>query len=198
MNYSYAAVVLAAAVFSFDAERPLSQVTKYIRSVLPHLLSVLAVALLSTAAITLWLNYQWLDAFIASVQHNAPSTLRELFHRGAYGRVISDRIMTISDFLIFGGPLLLLLLRSLLVEPIGKITDRRIKDIALAALFVVLLINSNGPGEVSRPWGSLFLLIGFYWLADLLKKEEENTRWWIIKSQFWWAITLQTVLNFGW
>lgn len=198
MNFSYAAVVLVAAVFFFDTELPLSQVTKYIRSVFPHLLVVLAVAFLSTTAIALWSDYHWLDAFIASVRHNESSTLRELFRRGEYGRVINDRIMAISDFLIFGGPLLLLLLRRLLVDPVGKITDCRIKDLALAALFVMLVINSNGPGEVSRPWGSLFLLIGFYWLADLLMKEDENTRWWIIKSQFWWALALQTILNFDW
>jgi len=62
----------------------------------------------------------------------------------------------------------------------------------------VLIVNSNGPGEVSRPWGSIYLVVGIIWFAELLKHEEESTRWWIIRSQLLWGLTLQTILNFGW
>lgn len=146
MNFSYASVVLLPAVFAFSAELPLSQVGKYFRRVFPHILIVLPVVLVSMAGIALWVNYDWVDAFLAAVRHNQGSTMREIFIRGEYGRAINDRIMAITDFLIFGGPLMLLLLRRRLMDPVRKIGDFKIKDLALAVLFAMLILNSNGPG----------------------------------------------------
>jgi len=63
---------------------------------------------------------------------------------------------------------------------------------------LVLTINSNGPGEVSRPWGSIYLIVGLMWFTELLKHEDDDTRWWIIRAQLLWALALQTTLNFSW
>jgi hypothetical protein len=198
MHFSYAVIVLYAAVFSFDSEFRLTQLKNYIKNILPH--NIIYIVLISTllTITTYWSDYSWINAFTASVSHNEGSTMFELLRSGRYRIVINDRLMAISDFLIFAGPLMLLLLHRLYVKSAIKIQDWRVKDLALAVLLVILVFKTLGPGEVSRPWGSVLLLISFYWMTDLLIKENERVRWWIIKAQFWWAITLQTFLNFGW
>ena len=198
MNLSYAAIVLFCAVFSFNIELPLSKIYKFIRTALPHFLIVIALVVISTISIKLWLGYDWYSGFAASVVHNKGSTLSELLRNSYYDRVINDRVMAMSDFLIFGGPMLFMVLRDLLKLPINLIKDYKFKNLALISLLILLIVNSNGPGEVSRPWGSVFLLIGFYWFPDLLSREDEDNRWWIIKVQLGWALALQSVLNFGW
>ena len=106
--------------------------------------------------------------------------------------------MAIYDFLIFAGPLFLYLFIRLIKTRNKNINELRIKNIALIILLSFLAINSNGPGEVSRPWGSLFILIAFFWIPELFSNEKENTRWLLIRAQLAWALMLQTFINFSW
>lgn len=198
MNLTYASVILLPAIFSFNANIRLVEIMQYIRRIIPHLLILIAIIFFSVRLEIQMMGFNWIEAFRASVQYNQGSNIFSLFAHKAYAEGINDRFMAVFDFLIFGGPLFLYLFISLIKNKGKNITVWKIKNIALVVLFCILAINSNGPGEISRPWGSLFLLIGMFWLPEFLNKKKEEPRWLLIQTQFVWSLLLQTFLNFGW
>lgn len=198
LNYTYAALIMLPAMYSFNSDVRLSEVFEYIRLILPHIVISVSIIALSIFILSEVTSFSLLDSFRASVKHNAGSNIVALLDLGKYGRVINDRIMAISDFLIFGGPVFLYLLVQWFRNWNSHITNWHLKNIALFVLLFVLIVNSNGPGEVSRPWGGIYLLIAFCWITKFLRKETEETRWWVIRVQFAWALTLQIPLNYGW
>ena len=198
INISYAALIMVPALLTFTTNERLNKLWTHIRLVTPHALIIAVVVIFMTSVTRKYLGYSYLDAFLASVDHNSGSNIVHMLGNGYYWVILNDRIMTICDFLLFGGPLFLYLFYRLCKGADWKIVGWRIRNIALSVLMLVLIVNSNGPGEVSRPWGSIYLVVGIIWFAELLKHEEESTRWWIIRSQLLWGLTLQTILNFGW
>lgn len=198
MNFSYASVVLLPAALSFNTNTSLAQVWRYLGRATPHVLIFVGIVW-AALVMEMWAtSYNWLDAFSASVHYNHGSTIVSMLKNGNYARVINDRVMAIYDFLIFAGPLFLYLFVQLVRNCSQHIGAWQFKNISLVLLLCALAINSNGPGEVSRPWGSLFLIIGFFWLPEFLRQENEKTRWLLIRAQFAWALILQAPLNFGW
>lgn len=198
MNFSYAAIVLLPAMFSFSANTQLAKIPQYLIRVIPHIMIVLVILAIALYFEDLQFGYNWLEAFRASVGHNQASNIVAMLGNGHYERVINDRVMAFYDFLIFAGPLLLYLFVHLIKNINSSFGTWKINSFALFVLMSVLLINSNGPGEVSRAWGSLFLLIGFCWLPEFLSQMSKESRWWLIRTQLVWALMLQTLLNFGW
>jgi len=198
LEYSYAALIMYPAMLSFNADIRLGQLWEYILKIIPHaiiLAGVTTVLVISVSAIS---QFHLMEGFQASVQHNASSNIVALLEKGNYTRVLNDRIMAISDFLIFGGPIFLYLLVSWIKNRNFTVSQWPLKNLALFVLLTVLVINSNGPGEVSRPWGAIFLLIALCWITDLFKRESVENRWWIIRVQFCWALLLQIPLHFVW
>lgn len=198
MNISYASFILLPALMSFNASEQLKKIWTHLRLVAPHALLIAAAAIIVIGVTQKYFGYMYLDSFLASVAHNAGSNIVHMLRAGRYWIIVNDRVMAICDFLLFGGPLLLYMLYQLFKGADWNIGGWLIRNTALSVLMLVLMINSNGPGEVSRPWGSVYLIIGFVWFAHVLKHDDEKTRWRMIQAQFLWALVLQTTLNFGW
>src|SRR3990172_222836 len=198
INLSYAAFILLPALITFSTKEQLKKLWTHIRLVTPHALIITAAVIIVIGITQEVLGYSYLDAFLASVNHNSGSNIVHMLGDGRYWVILNDRIMAICDFLLFGGPLFLYLFYKLLKGADWNIGRWHIRNIALAVLMLVLTINSNGPGEVSRPWGSIYLIVGLMWFTELLKHEDDDTRWWIIRAQLLWALALQTTLNFSW
>jgi len=198
MNFSYASIVLLPAIFLFNANLTMTKSWQYIRRITPHILILLTIILIAIIMEMKITKFDWLAAFHASAQHNKDSNIFSLLAHGRYAEVINHRIMAVCDFLIFAGPLLLYLFISLFKNRRKTPSDWQIKNVALMLMLFVLVINSNGPGEISRPWGSLFLLIGFFWLPEFFIQKNQITRFLLIQAQFAWALILQVFLNFSW
>ena len=198
MNFSYAALVLLPAVVAFSGDVRLRHAWTYALR-LPPYLAIVSVIIGVALAWEWWAaSYNWLEAFAASVRHNQGTNIVAMIAQGKYARILNDRIMVICDFFIFGGPLLLYLFVNLIRDRAKRVGDWELKNLALAVLLIVLAVNSNGPGEVSRPWGSLFVLIAFFWFPQLLKREGAQSRWCLVRVQLGWALLLQVPLDFGW
>ena len=198
MNISYASFILLPALMSFNTNEQLKKILTHLRLVAPHALLIAAVAIIVIGVIQKYFGYMYLDSFLASVAHNAGSNIVHMLRAGRYWIIINDRVMAICDFLLFGGPLLLHMLYQLFKGADWNIGGWFIRNTTLSVLMLVLMVNSNGPGEVSRPWGSVYLIIGFICFAHALTHEDEKSRWRMIQAQFLWALVLQTTLNFGW
>lgn len=198
MNLSYAAIVLLPILFTFNAAIQLNQIMQYIRQVIPHLLILFFILIIALLMEQQFFHYNWLAGFMASVHHNQGSNILSMIKRGLYIRAISDRIMVFYDFLIFAGPFFLYLFITLIKNKKKIFTNWQVKNIALVILLLILAINSNGPGEVARPWGSLFILIGFSWFPELINKNSALTSRFFMGIQFSWALVLQVFLNFSW
>lgn len=198
INISYAAIVLLPAVFSLNAAIQFNKIMQYIRQVIPHLLILLCILILSLFMEKGFFHYNWLAGFMASVNHNQGTNILSMIKRGLYVRAISDRIMVFYDFLIFSGPAFLYLFITLIKNKNKAFTKWQLKNISLVILLLILAINSNGPGEVARPWGSLFILIGFSWFPELINNNSALTSRFLLGAQFAWALILQIFLNFSW
>jgi hypothetical protein len=198
MNFSYASVTLFPAAFSFFAEAPIKNLPAYLIKNLAHMLVVAALSI--CGAIIVWelTDFNFFEGFLVSAEFNRPTTIWAHIDNGKYLRAINDRLMAIFDFLIFGGPVLLYLLVTLVQRLSPEVGIWRIKNVALTVLLLMLAVNSNGSGEVARPWGSLYILIFFCWIPHFLNKYSDKERWRLIKLQLGWAVLLQTILHFGW
>lgn len=198
MNMSYAAVILLPAAFSFNANVPLKQLPQYLRRVIPHIFVVLAVCAVMIYLVARLTEFNLLAAFKTSVEFNRATHLMAVLGRGLFADALNQRLMAWADFPIFAGPLLLYLCVRLAQGWSPNVLTWQLNNIALAVLLIVLAVNSSGAGELARPWGSIYLLAAIAWLPGFLQPFSEDTRWWLIRAQFGWAISLQTVLNFGW
>lgn len=198
MNISYASFILLPALLSINTSERLNKIWLHMRVVAPHAIIMTAAVIIMIGVMQYYYNYNYFDVFLAAARHNARSNIVNMLREGSYWEIVNSRIMTVSDILLFGGPLFLYLFYKLLKNVDLKFSGWRIKNIALTVLMSVLMINSNGPGEISRPWGSIYLMIGFVWYVFIFNHETEKTRWWIIRIQLFWALMLQTLLNFGW
>ncbi len=198
LNYSYAAVVLLPAALSFSTNTTLSRLWGYVRQVCPHALILIGAVLLALLVEFWATGYEWLRAFQASVHYNHGSTIVPMIVGGEFARVFNDRIMAIYDFIIFSGPLFMYLFIELIRQRSKRIGEWQIRNVALVVLLCLLAINSNGPGEVSRPWGSLFMIIGFFWLTGMISQKIKSIRWSLLRTQFAWSLLLQTPINYGW
>ena len=197
INFSYASIVLLPLIFSFIPETRLDQIWQYVRRIIPHLLILIALIFVGMVLESSLTPYKWLDAFNASAHRSNSGTFLFLILHGEYLRAISDRIMAIFDFLIFAGPLFLYIFICLIKSQRKPLGAWRIKSLALLIILSVFSLYSLGPGELARPWGSLFLLIGFFWLPEFLAKESQERRWLLIKMQVAWALALQVFINFS-
>lgn len=198
MNISYASFILLPALMSFNGNEQLRKIWTHLRRVAPHALMIIAAVIIMIGATQKYSGYRYVDSFLASVKHNSGTNIVHMLNNGHYWTVLNDRIMTISDILLFGGPLFLYIFYVLLIRADWNIRGWHIRNMALAVLALVLMINSNGPGEISRPWGSVYLIVGFIWFVEILARESEATRWWMLRAQLLWALALQIPLNFAW
>lgn len=198
INYSYAALIMLPAMFAFNTDIRFFQLWEYIKKIIPHVIIIILVLIASISFITATTGFNLTDGFRASVDHNKSSNIVALLEAGRYARVINDRVMASSDFLLFGGPLFLYMFVRWIQNRSWDIKNWKIKNIALTVLLMTLVINSNGPGEVSRPWGALFMLVAICWFTEFFQKESSENRWALIRVQFAWALILQTPLHFVW
>ena len=198
LHYSYAALVLFPAVLSFNSEIKLKELWSYLKTILiPSILLALFTLLFLTVYSTAT-NFNLIEAFSASVNHNSGSNIFSFLDQGKYERILNDRFMAFSDFLIFGGPVFFFLFYGSCKGFNLKFREWKLKNVALSVLLLVLFVNSNGPGEVARPWGMLFVLIALIWVKDLFERESELYVWWAIRLQLIWGLFLQTFLHFSW
>ncbi len=198
LNKSYAAIILLPAMSSFIAAVPLKKIWQHTYRIAPHVLIVLAI--ISLVVYSMWLatSFDLLKSFQVSVDYNRPTHILSVLRRGDYAAALSDRLMAWGDFLIFSGPLLLYLIVTLVRRWTPSPPSWQLRNVALTVLLCVLAVNSSGAGELARPWGSVYLLIAICWLPEFLQNHDRATRWWLIRTQFGWAIFLQTILNFVW
>ena len=197
LHFSYAALVLFPLVLSFNTEIKLRGLGIYLKSILiPSILMALLtlVCLYVYSTVTLFNLY---ESFAASVNHNSGSNIISLFNQGKFERIFNDRFMAFSDFLLFGGPVFLFLLFRGIRGFNLKFMEWKLRTVSLSVLLLVLFVNSNGPGEVARPWGMLFVLIAFIWVRDLFEREPERYGWWALRMQLIWGLILQTFLHFS-
>ena len=198
LHYSYAALVLFPAVLSFNSEIKLKELWSYLKTILiPSILLALFTLLFLTVYSTAT-NFNLIEAFSASVNHNSGSNIFSFLDQGKFERILNDRFMAFSDFLIFGGPVFFFLFYGSCKGFNLKFREWKLKNVALSVLLLVLFVNSNGPGEVARPWGMLFVLIALIWVKDLFERESELYGWWAIRLQLIWGLFLQTFLHFSW
>jgi hypothetical protein len=197
-SLSYGAVVLLPAMYSFNTDVRTGQLWGYLRRALPHAAVVVAVVALAVVGQAWLTGFHLLDGFLASVQKSSGTTMVAILSRGDYARALNERVMAISDFLIFAGPVLLYVLIGLARNMNRNVAGWRLRNLALAMLLGALAVHSNGPGEVSRPWGGLFVFLAFAFLAEFLAEQKHETRWWLLRLQFCWALALQVPLHFSW
>lgn len=198
MNFSYASLILLPALLLFNASEPLAKCWQYLRLAIPHVFLIITIVICIIAYMQHLLGYNYITEFLACAKHSASNNIVNMLHNRIYGQILNARVMSVCDILLFGGPFFLYVLYILIKGINLKFVSWPIKNIALTICLVVLMLNSNGPGEQARPWGSLYLLIGIPWFSTLLQQETENTTWWIIRIQLIWALALQVPLNFGW
>lgn len=194
---TYASLVLLPAVMAFTAPGPLRNLPEYLRR---HA-AVLAVLVVSTAAsLLLW---QWFTGFnllggMAQVMQNQQNYLLSTWLVVDPVRGISDRLMTILDFVILAGPVMLLTWVQACKQGKRNPLQWTIAAAAFAVLTTYIALVTPGAGESARGWGGLYLC---WWVGcgvRLTQSWSPAIAQRLVQFALCYSAVLQLVVDFGW
>jgi hypothetical protein len=200
MNLSYASATLLPTMFAMTSNVTISPAVlwRYVRDIFGAVLIVASIVCVAIVAESLVLKFDYFSGLAASASHAHDYTFAAVLRTGEYVRAFNDRIMTILDFALLGGPLFLFVYLDAVRNLCGPFQAMRLKNVALGLLLIAIVVQMASAGETARDWGSLYPIMGLCFLPDLVSQMALSERLWVIRAQFIWSLLLEALINFSW
>jgi hypothetical protein len=198
MAIQYSSIVLLPAIFALTTDVVIGELASYIWRFKYWMLSSVAFIIVTWAAVYYISRFNYLGDvrafFVWYEMHNLPYKITH----GQYVDALASRLMNICDFLLLGGPAIAFAIYHRMSMARWRPTQWKLRDVALAVLFIYVIFQSPGDGETARGWGGLYAILLFGMTAELYASYSFEIQRWIMRYELGWALALQIPVNFGW
>jgi len=196
-NITYASLILIPGVLAFTAQRPFRELPDYLRRNFVSIVSLMA-AMLAVLGIGLALTgFNILQGMQTVMDYQHRYLFTTLLHSDPV-RAVSERMMTIFDFVIFAGPVMLATWLLAFRQRARQPWLWSIPAVAFVVVVGYIAPTTPGAGETGRGWGGLYVC---WWLGTglwLAQKWEAATLERLLRFALVYAGLFQLVVDFGW